>query len=193
MFYFILFFFFFFHIFKGWESAKKRQPTSVRIPAGELLSVWVSESEENIRALNLSLFLSPSLSVSPSLSSSLLLLGSLPPSRLLHHFSAGVRTQPSIGKLQPPPSPPPPPCLLRASLVIGINTWKLNGCTDLCPQKHGLLAVSCSPSPLCASRVSLHSQSPDLLCSRLLSCCSYMPVNKHRSRGENSNWLCLLS
>ena len=145
---------------------------------------------------SLSLFLSLSLClsvcVSPSLSSSLLLLGSLPPSRLLHHFGAGVRTQPSIGKLQPPP-PPPPPLLLRASLVIGINTWKLNGCTDLCPQKHGLLAVSCSSSPLCTSRVYLHSQSLDLLRCRLLSCCSYMHVNKHRCRGENSNWLCLLS
>lgn len=76
----------------------KSQPTSVRIPTGELLCVWVSES------------LSPYLSTSPLLSS--FLVFSLP--LVLHHFGAGVRTQPCIGKLHPrlllfSPSPPPPP------------------------------------------------------------------------------------
>lgn len=78
------------------SGSKKSQLTSARIPTGELLSVWVSESEENVSAehplpLPLSLLLS---------SSSVF---SLPPflPLVLHHFGAGVRTQPSIGKLHP--------------------------------------------------------------------------------------------
>lgn len=94
----------------------KSQPTSVRIPTGELLCVWVSES------------LSPYLSTSPLLSS--------PPSwfspSLLSYITSVLASELSHVSVN---------CtpvfffflllLLQASLVIGINTSKLNGCTDL--------------------------------------------------------------
>lgn len=102
----------------SYRASVKSMPTSAGSPAGDSLPVWVSESEESLRALSLSLLLpSSSSSLAPSLSPSLC---------LLHHFSSGVRTQPSIGKLKPThppsptttttttPSPPSPPLLLRA-------------------------------------------------------------------------------
>ena len=115
---FLISFLFFSLIFKGWQSGKKGSLPQLGYPLGSCSLSGSPKSEENIRALNHSLSLSLSLSLSQCVSlplplslssSSLLLLGSLPPSRLLHHFSAGVRTQPSIGKLQPSPPPPPPP------------------------------------------------------------------------------------
>lgn len=128
-------------MFMGWECGKS-QPTSVRLPAGELLSVWVSESEENrLSELRTPLsppslcFFSPPSRLSPSLP-------------LLHHFSAGVRTQRSIGKLKPPPSPSSSSSK-TASLVIGINTWKLNGCADLCPQNMVAAALRTCPHSQC--------------------------------------------
>lgn len=124
----------------GIDSGRmKKQPTSVRSPLGTCV---LSESPKLRIIPELWAPLSFSLSVSVSLLLLSYSLFSLPP--LLYHFSIGVRTRPSIGKLHPSPlfssSSSSSSSFIKArkqaSLVIGVNTSKLKAAqTDSFLQK----------------------------------------------------------